>query len=56
MARDQVAGDPGDDLGQLDRLGDVVDEVDEHGEVDQQESLGHRDRQMGDEVSCVDAR
>ena len=47
----QVAGDAGDDLGQLDRLGDVVDEVDEHGEVDEQQRFGDGDRQVGDEVA-----
>ena len=34
----EIAGDAGDDLRQLDRLGDVVDEVDENGEVDQQKA------------------
>ena len=46
---DQVTGNPPDHLGKLDRLRDVVDEVDQHPEVEQQERLGDGRRQMGDE-------
>ncbi len=46
----EVVGDLGDDLRQLDRFGDVVDEVDEDAEVDQEERLGHGDREVGDEL------
>ena len=47
----EVAGDAGDHLGQLDRLGDVMDEVDEHGEVDEQQGLGDGDRQVRHEIA-----
>ena len=50
----QVVGDAGDHLGQLDRLGDVVDEVDQHAEVDQQQRLGDRRGEVRDEV-CAQA-
>ena len=45
----QVACDAGDDGGKLDRAGDVVDEVDEHRQVEEQKDLGHGDREMRDE-------
>ena len=49
----EVTGDAGDDLGELDRLGDVVDEVDEDSQVHEQERLGHGDREMGNEITLA---
>ena len=46
----EVVGDPGDHLGELDRLRDVVDEVDQDREVDHQQGLGHRGGEVRDEV------
>ena len=40
------SGDSRDHLGQLNRLRDVVDEVDQHREVDHQQRLGHRRREV----------
>ncbi len=48
--RGQVAGDAGDHLWKLDRLRDVVDEVDEDPDIDEEQRLGHRDGQVGDEA------
>ena len=45
----QVVGDAGDDGGQLDGGSDVVDEVDQHPEVDGGQRERHRDRQVRDE-------
>ncbi len=50
MASVEVTGDAGDHLRKLDRFGDVMDEVDQYGQVQQQQGLGHGDREVGDEV------
>jgi len=47
----QVTGDAGDHLGQLDRAGDVVDEVDEDGQVGHHQRERDGDADVGHEVA-----
>ena len=51
IASDRSRAMLGDDLGQLDRLRDVVDEVDQDAEVDEHEDERDGDRQVRDEVA-----
>jgi len=48
----EIPGDTGDHLRKLDRFRDVVDEVDEHGHVDEEQTLCDRDREMGNEIAA----
>ena len=49
----QVFGDAGDHLRELDLGGDVVNEIDQHREIDQHQTEGGRDRDMGDELAPI---
>src|SRR5205823_6563722 len=46
----QVPSDPSDDLGELNGPGDVVNEVDQKREVDEEQSEGDGQRQVGHEL------
>jgi hypothetical protein len=47
----EISCDSRDHLGQLNRLGDVVNEVNEDAQIDQQQRFGNRDREMRDEIA-----
>ena len=52
----EIVGDAADHLGDLDRLGHVVDEVDQHPEIDQEQAERDRHRDVGHELGGRGAR